>query len=354
MTSKQRLDCVFSGKRPDQYPVCEDLWVETEKVWRKTGAPAEVAFADFLGFDLEGAGGFDLTAQFPVEELGEDDTYKTVRDSRGVTARHHKDESGHTPHWLDMPIKKPADWWDYKKRLEYNDARIDQATFEVARKLRDKGKWIFLGAADPYEQVWPVFGQVGIFETMLDEPSVARDAMDTWGELTIKCLDAYSQGGIDIDGVWFYGDMGYRNGTLFSPEVYRTIVMPSHRAIVDFVHSKGWKAILHSCGKIKSFIPMLLEVGFDALQPLEAKCDQDVRELVREYGSSIVFFGNIDVRILATGDKERIREEVESKLAAFDGRWNYIFHSDHSVPPNITLESYLYAQKLAKDYLATH
>lgn len=351
MTSKERLDCVFSGRRPDKYPTCESLWSETAKRWREQGAPADVPFEEYLDFDLRGAGGFDLTAQFAVEELAEDETYKTVRDSRGVVARHHKDESGHTPHWLDVPIKQPSDWWEYKKRLEFNAARIDKNAFEAAKKLREQGKWVFLGAADPYEQVWPVFGQVGIFEAMLDAPSIAKDAMDTWADLTVKCLEAYAKGGIDIDGVWFYGDMGYRNGTLFSPEVYLNIVMPSHQTIVNYVHSRGWKAILHSCGKIKSFIPMLLEVGFDALQPIEAKCDQDVRELVQQHDSKIVFFGNIDVRVLATGDKEKIREEVESKLAAFDGRWNYIFHSDHSVPPNINLESYLYALELARGYL---
>jgi uroporphyrinogen decarboxylase len=185
---------------------------------------------------------------------------------------------------------------------------------------------------------------------MLEDPEVVKDAMDTWADLTVKCIDYYVKHGLDFDGVWFYGDMGYRNGTLFGPDVYRSLVMPAHSKIVDYIHQQGKKVILHSCGQIKSFLPMLIEVGFDAIQPLEAKCDQDVRELVKQYGRQIVFIGNIDVRALSA-DKEAISEEMESKLAAFEGSWNYVFHSDHSIPQTVTLENYRYALDLARGYL---
>jgi DNA repair protein RadC len=50
----------------------------------------------------------------------------------------------------------------------------------------------------------------------------------------------------------------------------------------DFFKSKGKPVLLHSCGKIKTLIPYFIEAGYSAIQPLEAKCDQDVRELKKE------------------------------------------------------------------------
>ena len=95
---------------------------------------------------------------------------------------------------------------------------------------------------------------------------------------------------------------------------------------------------------------MLIEVGFDAIQPLEVKCLQDIHELVAEHGSQIVFIGNMDVRALS-GGKEAIEREILTKLPAIDGRWNYIFHSDHSIPPTVSLEDYAHALSIARGYI---
>lgn len=354
MTSRERIQCVFNGEKPDRYPAYEHFWGEALDKWQKEEGLPEHARQDideFFDFDIGNCGGFDLSAQLPTEVLSEDDTYKIVRDSRGVLAQVHKSESGHTPHWLETPIKKPADWWKYKERLAFNEDRIDKSIFDRAKLLRERGRFVCPFLAESYEQAWPVFGQVQIFMAMIEEPEIVKDSMDTWADLTIQCLDYCISAGLDIDGVWFYGDMGYRNGTLFSPEVYRSLVMPAHKKVVNYIHDIGKKVILHSCGQIKSFIPMLIEVGFDALQPLEAKCDQDVRELVKTYDSQIVFVGNIDVRALSA-DKEAIKNEIESKLAAFDGRWNYIFHSDHSIPQTVSYENYKFALETARSFLS--
>ncbi len=352
MTSRERLECVFTGQKPDRYPAYEHFWGEALDRWENEGLPksAREDIDDYFDLDIGNCGGFDLTAQFPSETLSEDDTYKVIKDSRGVIAQVHKSESGHTPHWLETPIKTPSDWWNYKERLAFNEDRIDRTIFDRARLLRERGRFVCPFLAESYEQAWPVFGQVQMFMAMLEEPDVVKDSLDTWANLTIECLDYCIREGLDIDGVWFYGDMGYSNGTLFSPEVYQNLVMPAHKKVVNYVHDLGKKVILHSCGQIKSFIPMLIEVGFDALQPLEAKCDQDVRELVKIYDNQIVFFGNIDVRALSA-DKETIKNEIESKLAAFDGRWNYIFHSDHSIPQTVSYENYTYALELARGFL---
>jgi uroporphyrinogen decarboxylase len=351
MTSKERLECVFAGQRPDRYPAFEHFWEEAVERWKHEGFPPEAEAPEYFDLDLAHCGGLEITAQFPEEILEKDEEYIIARDARGIIAKHHRKGSGHTPHWLETPIKQPSDWWEYKQRLTYNDRRLQPEIFEKARALREKGRFITLSGRETYEAAWPVFGQVQMFMTMLEAPEIVKDAMDTWAELILQCVAGYIQQGLDFDGCFFYGDMGYRNGTLFSPDIYRELIQPAHKKIVGFLHDQGKKVILHSCGQIKTFIPMLIEVGFDALQPLEAKCEQDVRELAETYGPSLVFFGNMDVRELSK-DKAAIKQEVEAKLAAFDGQWNYIFHSDHSIPPTVSFENYCYALETARNYLA--
>jgi uroporphyrinogen decarboxylase len=96
-------------------------------------------------------------------------------------------------------------------------------------------------------------------------------------------------------------------------------------------------------------IPKLIEAGFAAIQPLEAKCGQDVRVLKERFGNKITFFGNIDIRKLS-GTKQEIEDEISSKLPIAMKGGGYIFHSDHSVPPTVSFDNYRYAIELLEKY----
>ncbi|HOW19708.1 MAG TPA: uroporphyrinogen decarboxylase family protein, partial [Phycisphaerae bacterium] len=76
------------------------------------------------------------------------------------------------------------------------------------------------------------------------------------------------------------------------------------------------------------------------LNPLEAKANMDVRELAPKYGERLGFCGNMDVRVMMTNDLDAIRQEICSKLAAVMPYHGYIYHSDHSIPPGVKLETY--------------
>ena len=53
-----------------------------------------------------------------------------------------------------------------------------------------------------------------------------------------------------------------------------------------------WCVIMHCDGDVHEFIPLLIEAGFDCIQPLEARAGNDVRKLKGQYGKDIAFFGN--------------------------------------------------------------
>lgn len=141
-----------------------------------------------------------------------------------------------------------------------------------------------------------------------------------------------------------------KSGPLFSPRCYRELLQPAHRLICDFAKEHDLPVIYHTDGDIRPLIDDLLEAGIRALQPLEAKAGLDVRELKKQYGDRLVLFGNIDIRVMSSGDRSAIEEEVRSKLevAAPDG--GYIYHSDHSVPPTVSLEDYRFTLEMVKKY----
>jgi hypothetical protein len=46
------------------------------------------------------------------------------------------------------------------------------------------------------------------------------------------------------------------------------------------------------------------------------------------------------VRVLETNDLDAIRQELQTKLAATMPYNAFIYHSDHSVPPGVRLDTY--------------
>ena len=97
-------------------------------------------------------------------------------------------------------------------------------------------------------------------------------------------------------------------------------------------------------------IDLYLEAGFDCLQPLEAKAGMDVRKLCPAYGDRLAFFGNIDVMAMATNDLSKIEAEIESKFAAGKAMRGYAYHSDHSVPPQVSWATYQQIIELVDRY----
>ena len=69
----------------------------------------------------------------------------------------------------------------------------------------------------------------------------------------------------------------------------------------------------------------------------------NVLDLAEAYGKDLCFMGNINIQVLERGDRDAIREECLSKLNGMKKlRAPYVFMSDHSIPPSVTLADYEY------------
>jgi len=153
--------------------------------------------------------------------------------------------------------------------------------------------------------------------------------------------------GYDFDEWMWYDDMAYRGGLMFSKKLWRQVIMPYQKKIVDWAHSHGKKAHLHCCGNIVPLIPDLIDIGIDMLNPLEVKAGVDPLEIKRDYGDRLVLRGGFDVQ---KWDKPaEVEKDIRSKLPRLMESGGYIFASDHSVPDNVSLQDYRNMIHLVKE-----
>ncbi len=138
-------------------------------------------------------------------------------------------------------------------------------------------------------------------------------------------------------------DFGAQQGPFISPQTYRDLFLPFHRAVNDWVHRHTtWKTFIHSCGSVRRLIPDFIEAGFDILNPVQCSAaDMDPAELKREYGEQLVFWGGgVDTqRTLPFGTPDEVREEVRSRMRVFAPGGGFVFAAVHNIQAGIPADN---------------
>jgi uroporphyrinogen decarboxylase len=120
--------------------------------------------------------------------------------------------------------------------------------------------------------------------------------------------------------------------------------------MVNFYHGHGLPVLLHSCGYQEPVIPLVVEAGFDALNPMEVKAGNDIFKYAEMYGDKIAFVGGLDERILETGDRDLIRKGVRDFVEGMRERGaRFVYGSDHSISPNVDLDDYSYSLEVYRE-----
>jgi uroporphyrinogen decarboxylase len=154
------------------------------------------------------------------------------------------------------------------------------------------------------------------------------------------------------DGFWIYEDLGYRNGLFVSPQTLNEMIFPYYKEMVDFFHSYDMPVVLHACGGITDALPLIVQAGFDGLNPMEAKAGCDTLKFAEQYGDKLTFFGGLDVRVLESHDQDLIRKETIRLVDGMKGRGaRYVFGTDHSVSPNVRYSDYIYARDVYREHM---
>ena len=144
-----------------------------------------------------------------------------------------------------------------------------------------------------------------------------------------------------VKALWGADDMGYRSGTLISPDDLRAHVLPGHRAMAQAAHAAGRPYLLHCCGKIDAIMPDLVDdVGIDGLHSFEDTITT-VEQVKTDWGQRIAVLGGIDVDFLCRSDEAAVRQRVRRTLDVCLPGGGYCLGTGNSVANYIPLDNYL-------------
>ncbi|MHB9139320.1 MAG: uroporphyrinogen decarboxylase family protein [Victivallaceae bacterium] len=155
-----------------------------------------------------------------------------------------------------------------------------------------------------------------------------------------KIIDVF---GDYIQIVTVADDMGTQNGPMCSPDYVETFCMPYYRKLCDFIHANSdIKILLHSCGAIKQMIPMIIDAGFNIINPVQISAENmNPQKLKAEFGEQICFWGGgCDTqKILGTGAPRQVSENVSHLVRIFKENSGYVFNQVHNIMGNVPPEN---------------
>ncbi len=187
------------------------------------------------------------------------------------------------------------------------------------------------------------------------DEALATALLDTLAELHMEEFERYIAAlGPYLDVVTVADDLGMQGGPQIDPQMWRKTVKPSMAKLYGFMKSRmnQAKLFMHSCGSVYDFIPDLIEIGVDILNPVQVSAaNMDSRKLKTEFGKDIVFWGGgCDTQsVLPGGTPQQVRDEVKKRIDDFAPGGGFVFAQVHNIQPDVPPENMVAMWETARE-----
>lgn len=216
-------------------------------------------------------------------------------------------------------------------------------TRESTRLYEETDKAVIVAMGPPYE-LFNGIGQGGFEDWMItfatEDAYVDRlftMLVDQWIVNLQKLHDAV---GDRVQVLQIADDFGTQFAPFLSPQMFRDKLLPHYKRGLDWVHANtDWFVLLHSDGAIVPLLDAIIEMGVDAINPVQTTAtDMDPATLRARFGDRITFWGgSCDCQdTLTNASPDQVALETRNNLDVFKPlEGGYIFTSVHNIQANV-------------------
>jgi uroporphyrinogen decarboxylase len=250
-----------------------------------------------------------------------------------------------TRRWVKCPVETRADWEDMKRRYDPDDpSRFPANAEQLGRDLADRDWFLEISFPGPFWQVREWVGFEGLCVLFYDDVELVREMFSFWSEYIAAILE-HTFRFVVPDSVHLSEDMAFKEHSMISPEMAREFLLPAYARWGEIIRAAGCPVYaMDSDGFIGQLIPVWMEAGMNACDPIEVAAGNDLLEFRRAFGRKMAYRGGIDKRAIARGG-EAIEREIE-RVSPIIREGGYIPGCDHGVPADVTWPNYVRYVKL--------
>ena len=265
MDSTERVRNAIQGKTLDRQPIYG--WVSANLSEEITDAWGSVAaFEDAYEFDM--AHIFRGPGTFKGDLLEE------------IRARNEE---------LTPDLLTGEDIFDSPDRME------DYAGLaEAIRFHKERGRFCYVQTPGFFEQFNGVFGIENQLLYLAMYPEELEELYRRQADWTIQfaghCID------LGADMVHLSDDWGAQKDLMFNPALWWEIIYPNMKRVVDYVHSRGAFASLHSDGCVMKVADGIAQLGLDVVHPWQESAGMSYDAYLEKYADRFAILGGVCVQ----------------------------------------------------------
>jgi len=331
---RERVLAALAHESPDRTP--RDFWAEPpalERLFAAVGHRDEERLLQSLGIDLRHG-----SAVEPPERETAPGVFQNF--------------------WGERYIQRPTPWGPMREDVPgalagartFADLEVfpfpkpDQ--MDYTRLAGQRRRWehyaLLYGFADVWQRPGLVRGWENWFLDMLERPEWAHFLCRTFTDFYLEDYTRAAEAtGGRIDLFLLISDLGSQRGPLISPALFRIFVGPYLKEMIDRIHALGARVMFHSCGDVAVFIPDLVRLGVDVLDPIQPTGPEMAPErLQRDFGGALCFHGGIDMQtLLPHGTPEAVRAEARRYAETLGAHGGYLLAPAHLFQPDVPPKS---------------
>ena len=248
---------------------------------------------------------------------------------------------------VDGPIRTLKDIENYTPPDPHKPGRYNS----VERALAEHGgkKAVVLHLND----VFSIPSRMMPFDVFLiklfEEPQLVKALVKMSVDINLELAKEAAARGIKV--VYTGDDYAYNSGPIFSPAKFKDIFYPELKRVVSGYKELGLYVIKHTDGYIMPLLEMIVDSGFDCLDPIDPIAGMDLAQVKKDYGKRICLKGNVDCSTTLSfkGTDEVIAETRKCLEAAMSGG-GYILSSSNSIHSAVKPENYVAMVETLKKY----
>jgi len=140
----------------------------------------------------------------------------------------------------------------------------------------------------------------------------------------------------DLALVMIRDNIAHQTGLALPTDLFIRIYQPRMARLIAPVKEHGKLLLMHTMGKVDQCLPILYDMGFDGIHPVEAESN-DIFEVRKRWAGKLAILGNIPTTLLAQGGRDEIEEVVRDYCVRLAPGGGYVVSSSgpisNEIPP---------------------